>query len=92
MFNRLKQFGELAKLRGELKAIQKELRKEKVVVEEKGVRVVVTGDRMVKEIFLDGKSQPILVKLLNKALKKAQKIEAKEALKRGEQLLGLLSR
>jgi DNA-binding protein YbaB len=90
MFNRLKQFSELAKLRGELKAIQKELKKEEVVLEERGFLVVVAGDRTVKRIKIEGKEQPVLVELLNKALKKAQKIEAKKAMERGDHLLNML--
>ena len=89
MFNRLKQVGQLAKLKGEIKAIQKELKKEEIVVEDKGFVVVVTGDRMVKRITIDGHEQPVLVELLNKALKKAQKVEAKKTMERGESLLSM---
>ena len=72
------QMKELMALQKKAQAIQDKLGNTHIEAEEGIFVVVVNGKQEVVEIKIDGKSQPELVKVLNKALKKSQEIAAHE--------------
>jgi len=78
MFDKVKQVGELTKLRGQAKAIQKQLKSQELVIAERGIEVTITADQEIKEVSVNGETSPALVKVLNKAIKKSQKVAAKK--------------
>lgn len=78
MFDKFKQLGELKRLRDQAMALKKALAAEEVVVEEGEIRVVVSGDQKIKEISIRGETSKALIDVLNKALKKSQKLAAKK--------------
>jgi DNA-binding protein YbaB len=90
MFQKVKQLGELNKLRSQAKALQKELEKVKESYEKAGYRVVVTGDQKVSYIEIDGEEQKELVDAINAAMKNVQKKAAKKMMEMGGGLSGLL--
>ena len=68
MFDRFKQFGDLAK-------IQKQLAEEELTVEENGVKVVVSGQLRLKLLsFEEGVSSEQIMKVVNKALDEVQRL------------------
>lgn len=77
-------------MRDQAVQIQRQLAAEEVVVEERGVRVVMTGDQKVKELSVQGVSNQILIDVLNKALKESQKVAAKKLQQMSGGLGGLL--
>ena len=89
MFDKFKQVGKLAQLRGQAKAMQKVLAKEEIRIEQGRVEVAVNAAQEIKEIFIDGEGQQFLVKVLNVALKKSQKIAAKKMQGLAGELFGL---
>lgn len=78
MFDKLKQLGDLKKLRDQALAMQRALREERVEVEEGGVRVVITGDQQIEEFSIQGNQNPAVIEVLNKAIKKSQELAAKK--------------
>jgi DNA-binding protein YbaB len=90
MFDKLSQLKDLAKMRSQASALQKELEKIKESAEKKGMRVVVTGDQKISYIEIDGEEKKDLVNLINEAMKKVQKEAAKKMLEMGGGLSGLL--
>jgi DNA-binding protein YbaB len=90
MFDKLSQLKDLAKMRSQASALQKELEKIKESAEKKGMRVVVTGDQKISYIEIDGEERKDLVNLINEAMKKVQKEAAKKMLEMGGGLSGLL--
>lgn len=78
MFDKFKQLGDLKKMRDQALALQKQLAEEKVVVEEDGVRVVVSGDMKVEELETGDASDETIKNVVNKALKKAQEKAAQK--------------
>jgi len=74
----LSQLGDLKKMRDQAVALQRQLAAEEVVVEEQGVRVVMTGDQKIKELSIQGISNRVLIDVLNKAIRRAQKIAARK--------------
>lgn len=89
MFDKLKQVGELAKLRGQAKALQKQLKKEEIEVEERGIRVVITADQEIRKIVVEGEESPALVEVINKAIRKSQKVAAKKLQVLAGEMFGL---
>jgi DNA-binding protein YbaB len=79
VLDKLKAAGQMAKLKGQYGKVEKTLKSHKVTVEEKGVSVTLTAGLEIEEIVLDDKNQPILTGVLNKAIKKAQKVAAKKS-------------
>lgn len=84
----LGQLGELKKLRDQAMALKRQLAAEEVVVEEEGVKVVITGDQQIKQLEIKGISNQTLVDVLNKAIKKSQELAAKKLQEIGGGLLG----
>ncbi len=76
MFDQMKQAKQLY-------ALQKELQKEKIEVEERGVKVVINGKMEVEEVVLDENSSPkdqeaLVKKCFNDAMKKVQMVAAQK--------------
>jgi len=78
MIDKFKKLAELKRLRDQAVALKKALATEEVVIEERGVRVVVSGDQQFKEVVIDGQSRKAVIDALNKAIKKSQKLAAKK--------------
>jgi len=89
---KMNQLGDLKKMRDQALQIQRQLAAEEVVVDEQGVRVVLTGDQKIKALQVQGISNQILVDVLNKAIKKSQEIAAKKLQEMSGGLSGLLGR
>ena len=70
--------GDLNKLRQQAMQMQKNLSAQTITVEENGVKVVITGDRKIVEISVQGIGNPVLNEVLNKAIRKSQELAAKE--------------
>jgi DNA-binding protein YbaB len=88
----LGQLGDLKKIRDQAVALQRQLAAEEVVVEEQGVKVVITGDQKIKELSVQGISNQVLIDVLNKALRRAQEVAAKKLQEMSGGLTGLLGR
>lgn len=73
-------------------AIQRQLAAEEVVVEEQGIKIVMSGDQKVKTLEIDGESQNRLIDVLNKAIKKSQEVAAKKLQEMSGGLTGLLGK
>ncbi len=89
---KMNQLGELKKMRDQALQIERQLAAEEVVVEEQGVKVVISGDQKIKTLEVQGLSNQILVDVLNKAIKKSQEIAAKKLQEMSGGLSGLLGR
>jgi len=87
-FDKFKKLGKLKELRDKAVKMKKKLREEEVDVEEKGIKVVMDGTQKVKEIFINGDKNDNLVSVINKAIKKSQKIAAKKMQEMGGGGLG----
>lgn len=77
-------------MRDQAMEIQRQLAAEEVVVEEQGIKIVMTGDQKVKSLEVDSESQNRLIDVLNKAIKKSQEVAAKKLQEMGGGLSGLL--
>lgn len=89
-FDKLKQLSELKKMRDQAMAIQRQLREEKVEVEENGVRIVMTADQEVQSLQIDGQENRRVLEVLNKAIKRSQEVAAKKLQEISGGLSGLL--
>jgi DNA-binding protein YbaB len=78
MFDKLKQLGDLKKMRDQAMAIQKQLAGEEIVVERGDVRVVISGDQKIKELTVKGISSGEVVNVLNDAIKQSQQLAARK--------------
>jgi len=74
----LGQLGDLKKMRDQAIQIQRQLAGEEVIVEEQGVKIVITGDQKIKEVSIQGISNQILIDVLNKAIRRSQELAAKK--------------
>lgn len=90
MFDKVKQLGELAKMRRQAMALQKELEKITETVEKGDIIVSVSGDQKVRYIKINGEERKDLTDALNDAMKKVQKEAAKKMMEMGGGLSGLL--
>ncbi|MCD6225830.1 YbaB/EbfC family nucleoid-associated protein [bacterium] len=88
MFQKVDQAKKLLQLGAQGRALKKALAKEEVTVEKGRVKVVVNGIQQIKSIQIDGEEQNFLVKVINEALKKSQKMVAKKAQSLMGELLG----
>lgn len=70
--------GDLNKLRQQAMTMQKNLSGQQVVVEENGVKVVISGDQRILTLEIQGMSNQVLNDVLNKAIRKSQELAAKE--------------
>ena len=90
MFDKIKQLGDLAKMRQQAQALQKELEKITETVEKGDITVSVSGDQKVRYIKIDGEERRDITDALNEAMKKVQKEAAKKMMEMGGGLSGLL--
>lgn len=81
---------ELRKMRGEAMALQKELGNITEMVEERGIKVVVTADQKIAYLSINGEERKDVVEMINKAFKEVQKKAAKKMMEMGGGLQGLL--
>ena len=91
MFDKVKQLGELAKMRRQAQALQKELEKITETVEKDDLIVSVSGDQKIRYIKINGEERKDLTDAINEAMKKVQKEAAKKMMEMGGGLSGLLS-
>lgn len=78
MFDKLKQLGDLKKMRDQALAIQKQLAQEEIVVEEGDIRIVISGDQKIKEFTVKGHTSEVAIEVLNKAIRQSQELAAKK--------------
>lgn len=83
MFDKIKQLGDLAKMRSEAQKLQKELEKISETLEKNGWTVSVSGDQKIRYIKKDGEDLRDLTDLINDAMKKVQKESAKKMIEIG---------
>lgn len=90
MFDKVKQLGDLAKMRSQAMKLQKELERISKTYEKGKVRVRVRGDQKIDYLEIDGVEQKELKETINNALKDIQKEAAKKMMEMGGGLTGLL--
>ena len=90
MFDKVKQLGQLKKMRDQAMAIQKQLSAEELTIEEDGVKIVISGDQKLKSLEIDGMTNDRVLDLINKAIKKSQELAAKKLAEMSGGLSGLL--
>ncbi len=90
MFDKFKQGADTLKALNKLRQIQNQLSKERVTVEENGVKITLSGDLKVKELTIDGQEQKEASEVINKAYEKTQKAVAQKMQEMGGGLQGLL--
>jgi len=90
MFDKFKQLGELAKMRQQAQALQKELEKISQTEERGGWTVSVSGDQKIRYLKRGEEDLKELADLLNDVMKKVQKEAAKKMMEMGGGLSGLL--
>lgn len=90
MFNPLKGLGDLKKMRDQALAMQQALAAEEVVVEQNGVRVVMSGDQKLKELIVDGQSSQRIANAIQEAIRRSQEIAAKKLTQMSGGIGGLL--
>lgn len=76
--DKLKQLGDLKKLRDQAMQMQKQLAQEKVEINHKGVRVVMTGDQKVEILEVDNVAYPRILEAVNQAIKRSQMLAARK--------------
>lgn len=89
-FDKIKQMNELRKMRSEAMALQKELSNITEMVEERGIKVIVTADQKIAYLSINGEERKDVVEMINKAFKEVQKKAAKKMMEMGGGLSGLL--
>ena len=77
-------------MRDEAMRIQRELTAEKVELNEGEIKIVISGDQKIQELEIKGESQPRLIEILNKAIKRSQEIAARKVQSMSGGLSGLL--
>ena len=90
IFDKVKQGGELLKMRNQAMAIQKQLAAETITVSENGIEVTITGDQKVQKLVIDGAANQRLLDILDKAMKKSQEQAAKKMQEMSGGLSGML--
>ena len=90
MFDKVKQLGQLKKMRDQAMAIQKQLAAEKIEIEDKGIKVVISGDSKLQSLEIDGMTNDRVLEVINKAVKKSQEVAARKLSEMSGGLTGLL--
>lgn len=85
MFNPLKGLGDLRSMQQQAQKMQQALQQEEVVVEKNGIRVVLRGDQVVKEIMVDGSLENRITDAINEAIKKTQELAARKLMEISQQ-------
>lgn len=78
MFDKLGAMGSKGAAAAKLVMLQNKIKKMKVVYEDQGIKVEVTGEGRLKEIEIDGEKRKEVVEVVNEAISKAQKRAAAE--------------
>lgn len=81
---------QMLKMQAQAKKMKRRLARETFEHEDGEIRIVVAGDQEIREIELNGEPQPRLVKVINKAIQRAQREAAMKMISSGglDQLLG----
>lgn len=90
MFDKIKQLGDLAKMRQQAQALQKELEKITETVTHGDWVVSVSGDQKIRYLKKGEEDLKELTEAINQAMKKVQKEAAKKMMEMGGGLSGLL--
>lgn len=90
MINPFKSLGDVKKMRDQAMAIQKQLSQEKIILDEDGVRIVISGDQKILEFSIQGIQNEVVKEKLNKAIKESQEMAAKKLQEMSGGLQGLL--
>ena len=78
VLGKVKQLGNLKKLRQQAMAMQKELAKERIEINHQGVKVVISGDQKLEAIEVDGVAYPRILEAVNQSIKRSQMIAAQK--------------
>ncbi len=89
-FDKVKQLGQLKKMRDQAMAIQKQLASEQIEIDEDGIKIVISGDQKLKQLEIDGMTNERVLELINKAIKKSQEMAAKKLAEMSGGLTGML--
>lgn len=90
MFDKVKQLGQLKKMRDQAVKIQKQLAQEEIEIDEDGIKIIITGDQKLKSLEIDGMTNVRVLELINKAIKKSQQVAAKKLAEMSGGLSGML--
>jgi len=90
MFDKVKQLGQLKKMRDQAMAIQKQLAQEEIEINEDNIKIVISGDQKLKSLEIDGMTNERVLELINKAIKKSQEMAAKKLAEMSGGLSGML--
>lgn len=89
-FDKVKQLGQLKKMRDQAMAIQKQLAQEEIEINEDNIKIVISGDQKLKILEIDGLSNARVLELINKAIKKSQEMAARKLAEMSGGLTGML--
>ena len=92
MLNPFKQMGDLNQMRKQAMDLQKQLKEEKIEIDEDGVRIVISGEQKVLEFENKGASDDTIKDKLNKAIKSSQEVAAQKLSSMTGGLQGLLGK
>jgi hypothetical protein len=90
VFDKVKQLGQLKKMRDQAMAIQKQLAQEEIEIDEDNIKIVISGDQKLKTLEIDGLSNARVLELINKAIKKSQEMAARKLAEMSGGLTGML--
>lgn len=90
MFDKLQQLKDLARMRSQAQALQKELAKIIKSVSRGNIKVNVTGEQKIDYLEIDGVARDDVKDAINETMKEVQKEAAKKMLEMGGGLSGLL--
>lgn len=90
VFDKVKQLGQLKKMRDQAMTIQKQLAQEEIEINEDNIKIVISGDQKLKVLEIDGLSNARVLELINKAIKKSQEMAARKLAEMSGGLTGML--
>ncbi len=90
MINPFKGLGDLNQMRKQAMEMQRQLAEERIIVDESGVKVVMSGEQRILELSIEGASDNTVKDKINKALKESQEVAAKKLSSMTGGLQGLL--
>jgi DNA-binding protein YbaB len=90
VLDKFKQLQEIKKMRDQAMAIQRQLKEERIEIEENGVKVVMNASQEIQSLEVDGQEDRRVLDVLNKALKRSQEVAAKKLQEMSGGLAGLL--
>ncbi len=88
--DKFKQLQEIKKMRDQAMAIQRQLKEERIEIEENGIKVVMNASQEIQSLEVDGQEDRRVLDVLNKALKRSQEVAAKKLQEMSGGLAGLL--